>query len=108
MDPDVWQRAAVAGGVVLVAVVAARLVDRALARRLRLSPDALTRYRVLRRSIMAAIVALGVLSALLVIPAVRAVAGGVLASSAVLGLVLGFAARSTLANLVARILIAFT
>ena len=44
-----------------------------------------TRYRVLRRTIFAAIVFLGVMSALLVIPQVRAVAGGVLASSAVLG-----------------------
>jgi hypothetical protein len=33
----------------------------------------------------------GVLSALLVIPQVRAIAGGILASSAVIGLVIGFA-----------------
>jgi small conductance mechanosensitive channel len=39
---------------------------------------------------------------------VRAIAGGLLASSAVLGLVIGFAARSTLANGVAGVLIAFT
>ena len=49
---------------------------------------------------------IGVLSALLVIPEVRAVAGGILASSAIIGLVAGFAARSTLANFVAGILIA--
>ena len=36
----------------------------------------------------------------------RAVAGGILASSAIVGLVVGFAARSTLANFVAGILIA--
>ena len=108
MESEWWERASVAGAMVLLALVAARLVDRALTRRLRLPPEALTRYRVLRRSVTAVIVALGVLSALLVIPEVRAVAGGVLASSAVVGLVVGMAARSTLANFVAGILIAFT
>ena len=42
------------------------------------------------------------------IPQVRAVAGGLLASSAVLGLVIGFAAQRTLGNFVAGLLIAFT
>ncbi len=103
-----WKRAASAAVVVLVAFAVARLADRALTRRLRLSPEVLTRYRVLRRSVAAAILTLGILSALLVIPEVRAVAGGVLASSAVAALVIGMAARSTLANFVAGILIAFT
>jgi small-conductance mechanosensitive channel len=67
-----------------------------------------TRYRVLRRSISATVVFVGLLSALLVIPQVRAVAGGILASSAVIGLVVGFAARSTLANWVAGLLIALS
>jgi small-conductance mechanosensitive channel len=108
MDSELWQRLAIAGGVVVVALVVAKVVDRALTRRLELPPQALTRYRVLRRSVTAAIVALGVLSALLVIPQIRAVAGGVLASSAVVGLVIGMAARTTLANFVAGMLIAFT
>ena len=108
MDSEAWERVAVVGAMILIAVVAARLVDRAITRRLRLTPEALTRYRVLRRSVTAAIVVLGILSALLVIPEVRAVAGGVLASSAVAALVLGMAARSTLANFVAGMLIAFT
>src|SRR5438093_11967578 len=72
------------------------------------APEAMTRYRVLRRTITSSIVAVGVLSALLVIPQVRAVAGGILASSAVVGLVVGFAAQRTLANVVAGLLIAFT
>jgi hypothetical protein len=76
---ETWERLGVAAGMVVVALVAARLVDRALTRRLTLDPETLTRYRVLRRSLTAAIVALGILSALLVIPQVRAVAGGVLA-----------------------------
>ena len=71
-----------------------------------LPPEAQTRYRVLRRSVTASIIFIGLVSALLVIPQVRAVAGGLLASSAVLGLVIGFAARSTLANWVAGLLIA--
>ena len=41
------------------------------------------------------------------IPQVRAVAGGLLASSAVLGLIIGFAAQRTLGNCVAGLLIAF-
>ena len=42
------------------------------------------------------------------IPQVRAVAGGVLASSAVIGLVIGFASQRTIGNVVAGILIAIT
>jgi small-conductance mechanosensitive channel len=103
-----WERWILAAVVVAVTLVVAKLADRAITRRLKLPPEALTRYRVLRRSVVAAIVALGILSALLLIPAVRAVAGGVLASSAVIGLVIGFAARSTLANFVSGVLIAFT
>ena len=103
-----WVRAAVAGAVIVVALVVARLADRAISRRLDLQPEALTRYRVARRTVVVTIVALGILSALLVIPAVRAAAGGVLASSAVLGLVVGLAAQRTLANFVAGVLIAFT
>jgi small-conductance mechanosensitive channel len=68
----------------------------------------MTRYRVLRRTLAAVIVTFGVLSALLVIPQVRAVAGGLLASSAVLGLIVGFASQRTLGNFVAGLMIAFT
>lgn len=108
MDAEAWERVGVAGVVIVVTVVIARIVDRAITRRLRFTPEALTRYRVLRRSLTAGIIALGILSALLVVPQVRAVAGGVLASSAVVALVVGMAARSTLANFVAGIMIAFT
>ena len=71
-------------------------------------PAAATRYRVLRRSIFATIIFVGVLSALLVIPQVRAVAAAILASSAVIGLVIGFAAQRTIGNFIAGLLIAFT
>jgi small-conductance mechanosensitive channel len=102
-----WHRAITAAVVVLIAGVLARLADHALERH-DLDPASATRYRVLRRSILSSIVAVGVLSALLVIPAVRAVAGGILASGAVLGIVVGFAAQSTLSNFVAGLMIAFT
>jgi small-conductance mechanosensitive channel len=108
VDQQDWQRLAIACGIVILALLLARLVDRALIRRLNLPPEALTRYRVLRRSITAAVVTVGVLSALLIIPEVRAVAGGLLASSAVIALVLGLAAHSTLGNFVAGLMIAFT
>src|SRR6266540_2018030 len=107
MAMPLWQRLTVLGSVLLVTVVVARLIDRRIARR-DLPPEAITRYRVLRRSITTAIFFVGLLSALLVIPQVRAVAGGLLASSAVLGIVVGFASQRTLGNFVAGLLIAFT
>src|SRR5438132_3812609 len=102
-----WHRLAVVGVVLLATIVVARLIDRRIARR-DLPPEAMTRYRVVRRSITTAIVFVGLLSALLVIPQVRAVAGGLLASSAVVGIVVGFASQRTLGNFVAGLLIAFT
>jgi small-conductance mechanosensitive channel len=104
---EFWQRVAVAGGVILLTLVLARLVDRMLGNRLELRPETRTRYRVIRRSALVTIVTVGILSALLVIPPVRAVAGTILASSAVIALVVGFAAQTTLSNFVAGILIAF-
>ena len=94
-------------GVMVVTILVARLIDRRIARR-DLPPEAITRYRILRRSITTTIIFIGLLSALLVIPQVRAVAGGLLASSAVLGIVVGFASQRTLGNFVAGLLIAFT
>jgi small-conductance mechanosensitive channel len=102
-----WHRLVVIGAVLLVTAVVARIIDRRIARR-ELAPEARTRYRVLRRSVATTIVAVGVLSALLVIPQVRAVAGGLLASSAVVGIVIGFASQRTIGNFVAGLLIAFT
>src|SRR5690348_15656721 len=100
-----WQRLLTAVGVLAVTIVAAKLVDWRISKR-SLDPGVATRYRVLRRTLMAAIVFVGILSALLVIPEVRTVAGGVLASSAVIGLVIGFASQRTIGNVVAGILIA--
>jgi len=65
-----------------------------------------TRYRLLRRVVAAVILVLAIGAVLFNIPSTRAYAQTVFASSAVLGLVIGFAARSTLANFVAGIMIA--
>src|ERR671923_901400 len=95
-----WQRLVIVGVVLLGTVTVARLIDRRIARR-QLAAEAITRYRVLRRSVTTAIVFVGLLSGLLVIPQVRAIAGGLLASSAVVGIVVGFASQRTLGNFVA-------
>jgi len=104
---ELWQRLLAVAGVVLLATIVAKLVDWRMSRR-ELLPEAVTRYRVLRRSLMTAILTFGILSALLVIPQVRALAAGLLASSALLGLVIGLAAQRPLANFVAGVVIAFT
>jgi small-conductance mechanosensitive channel len=104
---ELWHRLLIVAGVVTLAAVLAKLVDWRMARH-DLPPEAVTRYRVLRRSLMTAIIAIGILSALLVIPQVRAIAAGLLASSAIVGLVIGLAAQRPLANFVAGVVIAFT
>ena len=98
---------------VVVAIVIAEVVDRTLVRRggkitEGLSPVANTRLRMVRRLIFAVIVLIGVMLALSQFEDVKRIATGLLASSAVLGLVVGFAARQTLANGIAGILLAIT
>jgi small-conductance mechanosensitive channel len=90
--------------VIAGSAVVAKLVDLRIARR-ELPPEAATRYRVLRRSLMGVIIFIGVVSALFVIPQVRALAGGLLASSAIVGLVIGLASQRTLSNFVAGVMI---
>ncbi len=102
-----WHRLVIAAAVFAVITLAARVIDMLLARR-QLAPEAVTRYRVLRRTVSVSILVVGFFSALLVIPQVRAVAGGLLASSAVLGVIIGFASQRTLGNFVAGLLIAIT
>jgi len=100
-----WHRLAIAGVVFLAVSLLARLVDWRLTRR-PLPPEAVTRYLVLRRTVTTSILVVGFFSALLVIPQIRAVAGGLLASSALLGVIIGFASQRTLGNFVAGLLIA--
>jgi small-conductance mechanosensitive channel len=107
-----------AGATLAVAFLVAELVDRALSRRGKrvgtavvggdLSPVAVTRLRLVRRLIFALIILVGIAVALSYFDPVKQVATGVLASSAVLGLVVGFAARQTLANGIAGILLAIS
>jgi len=104
---ELWQRLLVIGIVLAATAVVARVIDRRILGAER-SAGAMTRYRVLRRTVAVVIVTFGVLSALLVIPQIRTVAGGLLASSAVLGLIVGFASQRTLGNFVAGLMIAFT
>lgn len=67
-----------------------------------------TRLRLLRRLVYATIVLVGLALAMSQFESVRRTATGVLASSAVLGIVVGFAARQTLANAIAGIQLAIT
>jgi small-conductance mechanosensitive channel len=103
---------------IAIAFVVAQIVDRAIAKRGakvgelvtrgELSPAAQTRLRLIRRLTFVGIVLIGVAIAALKIPEASNIATGLLASSAVLGLVIGFAARQTLANAIAGILLALT
>jgi small conductance mechanosensitive channel len=102
-----WHRIVIAAVVLLVVTLVARLVDWWLSRK-PVPPEVETRYRVLRRAITTIIIAVGLFSALLVIPQVRAVAGGLLASTAVLGVIIGLASQQTLGNFIAGLLIATT
>jgi small conductance mechanosensitive channel len=104
---EIWERWLLVAVIVVGAVVLAKVVDWRMSRQ-QLPPAAATRYRILRRSVMTTIIFVGILSGLLVVPQVRAVAAGLLASSAIVGLVVGLAAQRPLANFVAGVVIAFT
>ena len=102
-----WHRIVIAAVVFGITLAVAWVLDRALARR-PLQAEAVTRYRVLRRAVMSTVLVVGFFSALLTIPQIRAVAGGVLASGAVIGIIVGFASQRTLGNFVAGLLIAIS
>lgn len=93
--------------IVLFDFVMQRMGSRVL-RRLPVADQAVfaTRYRLVRRISEAVIVFLAAVIILWSFDQTRSAAQTVLASSAVLGLVVGFAARSTLANFVAGVMIA--
>jgi small conductance mechanosensitive channel len=102
---------------VIIALGLARFTDRYLVKRAArmasavsgpLSPVATTRLRLVRRLVTAFIIGFGILLALSQFDGITRVATGLLASSAVLGIVVGFAARQTLANAIAGILLAIT
>jgi small-conductance mechanosensitive channel len=73
-----------------------------------LSQQADTRLRFVRRLLWLAILSIGVLFALTQFTGVQRVAASLLASGALAAAIIGFAARQTLANLVAGIMLAIT
>jgi small-conductance mechanosensitive channel len=121
VEPSFWQQHGneiSAGITLLVAIGLAALVDRfllgrAVAATQRMdtevfSREARTRLRVIRRLVFIAIIMFGVALALSQFAEIKRFATGVLASTAVLGVVIGFAARTVFANAVAGVLIAIT
>ncbi len=103
---------------VVVAFVIATLLDRTLARRGERMATAVirgeltaatdTRLRFIRRLIYASIIVIGVAVALAQFDSVNRIAASLLASGAIAAAIIGFAARQTLANLIAGIVIAVT
>jgi small-conductance mechanosensitive channel len=105
-------------GTFLVWLLIAFVVDRWFASRGRkladkvikggISQQADTRLRFVRRLVWLAILAIGVLLALTQFAGFNRVAASLLASGALAAAIIGFAARQTLANLVAGIMLAIT
>ena len=102
---------------VLIAMALARIADALLKRRDRLQskltgrdadPADRTRYVMIRRLIVAAILFFGVAMALWQFQVVSALGKTLLASAAIFGAVIGIAARAPLANRVSCIMIAFS
>jgi len=99
-------------------VIVAFALDRALSRRgmklaqavVRgdLSPETDTRLRFVRRLLFVVIILLGIAVALSQFKGINRVAASLLASGAIAAAILGFAARQTLANFVAGIMLAVT
>jgi len=120
-DPSFWQQhgdEVSAAITMVVAIVIAFAVDRLVigkgtryAERVTeagVSRAAQTRLRVVRRLVFVVIIVIGFALALSQFTKVERLATGILASSAVLGIVLGIAARQVLANPLAGILLAVT
>src|SRR4029077_4010279 len=98
-------------GIVVIALIAAWIVDRLMLHHERrtageFSAGFSTRLRILRRVTTVSIIVVGVAIALTQFAAVNRAAAALLASGAIAAAVIGFAARTTLANAIAGILIA--
>jgi small-conductance mechanosensitive channel len=102
-----WLAPAIAAFVVVVlAVLGVRATERFFDRHVAFAPEARTRFRAFARTIEAVIVVVAVLTALLAIPGIQAIVSAVLASSALLAAIIGFAARPTIGNFVSGLAIA--
>jgi small-conductance mechanosensitive channel len=121
MDQTFWQEhgdeisAAITLAVAIVIaigvdrLVIGRTVQRAMGLETgELSPEARTRLRLVRRLLFVAIILIGVALALSQFASIKRFATGVLASTAVLGIIIGFAGRQVIANLVSGVLMAIT
>jgi small-conductance mechanosensitive channel len=102
-----WERFTILAVVVGLAILLARFVDSRI-RRLNMNAATQTRYRVLRRGLVAGILVIALLAGLTVIPQVRSVAGAILASGALIAIIVGFASQRVLGNFVAGLMIAVT
>ena len=108
----------IAVGAIAGALLLAFVVERALSRRAErlaaavtrghVSRETATRLRFVRRLVNAAILLVGVAFALNEFTGVNRLATSVLASGAIAAAILGFAARQTLANFVAGLMLAIT
>ena len=106
VNTDDWVGAAVALGIALVVVTVLRF---AFARRhVDLAPEAETRLRLVERLVYAVVLVVGIAVALSKFESVRTVGTALLTSSAIAAAVVGFAARQTLANVVAGLMLAVT
>jgi small-conductance mechanosensitive channel len=121
VDQSFWDEygAEISAAITLVVtIVVALLVDRLVLARAKhvaerfaetgVSRATQTRLQVVRRLVFVTIFAIGIALALSQFGSIRRLAIGTLASGALLGLVVGLAARQTIANLVAGILVAIT
>ena len=121
-DGTFWEengRAVIVAAVsIVLALLIAQLVDRALSRRGarlaravtrgQVSRETETRLRFVRRAVYAVILLIGVGLALAQFEGVNRIAASLLASGVVAAAIIGFAARQTLANVVAGVMLAVT
>jgi small-conductance mechanosensitive channel len=121
MDQTFWQEHGdeISAAITIAAAVAIAIgVDRLLIGRAvqgaigldtgELSREARTRLRLIRRLLFVAIILIGIALALSQFTSIKRFATGVLASTAVLGIIIGFAGRQVIANLVSGVLMAIT
>jgi small-conductance mechanosensitive channel len=103
-----------AGAAILGAMVLAFVIDRVFRTRAvqtateKTSREGATRLRFVRRLIVAAIILVGIAVALSGFTGISKLATSLLASGAIAAAIIGFAARQTLANFVAGIMLAIT
>lgn len=121
MDQTFWQSHGdeVSAAITLaVAIMIAIVVDRFLIGRAeratqsmdtgQFSREARTRLRLIRRLVFLVIILIGIALALSQFTSIKRFATGILASTAVLGIIIGFAGRQVIANLVSGVMMAIT